>query len=136
MATIDEQELLEVAREKFRNGQMPIAERLLQQLILLNNKIPEVFHMLGTIYYDQGKFTRAIQTFKRALEIDPTFTDASVGLSIIYNDLGKYEEGKSVFEEAQRVLAQSRAKGDPYVEERLANKHIELGDLYFQHHRY
>src|SRR5437763_15369445 len=100
MAVVDERELLEIAREKFKVGQMAVAERLLQQLILLNNKIPEVYHMLGTIYYDQGKFTRAIQTFKRALEIDPGFTDASVGLSIIYNDLGKYEEGKSVFEDA------------------------------------
>lgn len=136
MAVVDEKELLELAREKFRSGQMPMAERLLQQLILLNNKIPEVYHMLATIYYDQGKFTKAIQTFKRALEIDPSFTDASVGLSIIYNDLGKYEEGKSVFEEAQRVLAQKKAKGDPYIEERLSNKHLELGDLYFQYHRF
>lgn len=136
MATLDEQELLDTAREKFRNGEMPMAERLLQQLLLLNNKLPEVYQMLGTIYYDQGKFTRAIQTFKRALEIDPTFTDASVGLSIIYNDLGKYNEGKQVFEDAQRILAKNKAKNDPYVEERLAAKHLELGDLYFQYHRY
>ncbi|MDZ4677200.1 MAG: tetratricopeptide repeat protein [Oligoflexia bacterium] len=136
MAIVDERELLETAREKFRNGQMAVAERLLQQLILLNNKIPEVYHMLATIYYDQGKFTRAIQTFKRALEIDPGYTDASVGLSIIYNDLGKYEEGKAVFLEAQRVLAQTKTKGDPYIEERLSAKHLELGDLYYQYHRY
>ncbi len=136
MAIVDEKELLDVAREKFRNGEMATAERLLQQLILLNNKIPEAFHMMATIYYDQGKFTRAIQTFKRALEIDPGFTDASVGLSIIYNDLGKYEEGRGVFEEAQRILESNKIKGDPYIEERLAGKHLELGDLYFQYHRY
>lgn len=136
MASVDDQELLQLAREKFKAGEMPTAERLLQQLLLLNNKIPEVYHMLGTIYYDQGKFTRAIQTFKRALEIDPTYTDASVGLSIIYNDLGKYDEGKQVFEDAQKILAQSKAKGDPYIEEKLATKHVELGDLYFQYHRF
>ncbi|MCC6276946.1 MAG: tetratricopeptide repeat protein [Oligoflexia bacterium] len=136
MAVVDERELLEAAREKFKAGQMGLAERLLQQLILLNNKIPEVYHMLGTIYYDQGKFTRAIQTFKRALEIDPAFTDASVGLSIIYNDLGKYDEGKQVFQEAQKILNEKRSKGDPYIEERLASKHLELGDLYYQYQRY
>lgn len=136
MAVVDERELLEAAREKFRSGQLPMAERLLQQLILLNNKIPEVYHMLGTIYYDQGKFTKAIQTFKRALEIDPGFTDASVGLSIIYNDLGKYDEGKSVFEDAQRVLAQNKMRADPYIEEKLSSKHLELGDLYFQYQRF
>jgi tetratricopeptide (TPR) repeat protein len=136
MAVVDEKELLDAAREKLKNGENAMAERLLQQLVLLNNKIPEIFQMLGTIYYDQGKFTRAIQSFKRALEIDPGFTDASIGLSIIYNDLGKYNEGKLVFEEAQRALAQRRTKADPYVEERLSAKHLELGDMYFQYHRY
>src|ERR1700677_5306786 len=82
--TSNENDLLAAAREKFLKGEMPMAERLLQQLILLNNKLPEVFHMLGTIYYDQGKFTRAIQTFKRALEIDPGYSDARVGLYLIY----------------------------------------------------
>lgn len=136
MANSDENDLLVLAREKFRRGEMPMAERLLQQLLLLNNKVPEVFHMLGTIYYDQGKFTRAIQTFKRALEIDPAYSDASVGLSIIYNDLGKYQEGKTVFEEAQKHLTQNSRRTDPYLEERLASKHMELGDMYFQCQRF
>lgn len=136
MAVVDPKELLEVAREKFRAGDLPTTERLLQQLILLDNKIPEAYHMFGTIYYDQGKFTKAIQAFKRALEIEPTFTDASIGLSIILNDIGRYDEGRKVFEDAQRVLAQTKAKGDPYIEERLASKHLELGDLYFQYSRF
>ena len=136
MAVADEKELLDIAREKFNVGEMPMAERLLQQLLLLNNRIPEVYQMLGTIYYDQGKFTKAIQTFKRALEVDPTFTDASIGLSIIYNDLGKYDEGKVVFQEAQRVLAIKKIKQDPYIEDRLSNKHLELGDLYYQYQRF
>jgi tetratricopeptide (TPR) repeat protein len=136
MAVVDQNELLDLAREKFRNGELSVAERLLQQLLLINNRIPEVYQMLGTIYYDQGKFTKAIQTFKRALEIDPTFTDASIGLSIIYNDLGKYDEGKQVFQEAQRVLNIKKSKPDPYIEERLSAKHLELGDLYFQYQRF
>jgi tetratricopeptide (TPR) repeat protein len=136
MPTLEENDLLSAAREKFRNGEMGMAERLLQQLILLNNKLPEVFHMLGTIYYDQGKFTRAIQTFKRALEIDPGYSDASVGLSIIYNDLGRYQEGKAVFEDAQKQLHQNKNRPDPYIEERLSAKHLELGDMYFQYQRF
>lgn len=136
MATVDYNELLNTAREKFRANELPTAERLLQQVILLNNAIPEVYQMLGTIYYDQGRFTKAINSFKRALEIDPSYTDASVGLSIIYNDLGKYDEGKAVFEKAQKVLSENKAKGDPFIEEKLSAKHLELGDLYFQYYRY
>ncbi len=129
-------ELLTSAKEFFRANRYSSAEPLLNQLILKGAKDREIFHMLGTIFYDQGKFNKAIRAFKRALEIDPTFTDASVGLSIIYNDLGRYEEGKAVFEEARKILAKGGAKEDPYVNEKLAFKHDELGELYFRYQRY
>jgi tetratricopeptide (TPR) repeat protein len=132
----DVKELLETAREHFREGNYRIAESLLQQLILTDGKNPEIFHMMATIYYDQGKFNKAIKTFRRALEIDPTYTDASVGLSIILNDLGRYEEGKKVFVDAQEALAKKSTEADPYIQEKLATKHDELGELYFQYKRY
>ncbi len=136
MAQTDVNGLLDTTREHFREGNYRIAESLLQQLLLQDSKNPEVFHMLATIYYDQGKFNKAIKTFRRALEIDPAYTDASVGLSIILNDLGKYEEGKKVFVDAQETLARRNHESDPYVQERLATKHDELGELYFQYKRY
>ena len=132
----DLKELLDTAREHFREGNYRISEPLLQQLLISDGKNPEVFHMMATIYYDQGKFNKAIKTFRRALEIDPTYTDASVGLSIILNDLGRYEEGKKVFVEAQQALARKSTDADPYIQEKLATKHDELGEMYFQHRRY
>jgi tetratricopeptide (TPR) repeat protein len=129
-------ELLETAREHFRDGNYRIAESLLQQLLLADGKNPEVFHMMATIYYDQGKFNKAIKTFRRALEIDPTYTDASVGLSIILNDLGRYDEGKKVFMDAQDALNERSTDADPYIQEKLSTKHDELGELYFQYKRY
>lgn len=129
-------ELLETAREHFRDGNYRIAESLLNQVLLADGKNPEVFQMLATIYYDHGKFNKAIKTFRRALEVDPTYTDAAVGLSIILNDLGKYEEGRKVFVEAQAVLARKTSDGDPYIQEKLASKHDELGEMYFQYKRY
>ncbi|MGE0761882.1 MAG: tetratricopeptide repeat protein [Bdellovibrionales bacterium] len=129
-------ELLSSAKEFFRAGRYSSAEPLLNQLILKGAKDREIFHMLGTIYYDQGKFNKAIRSFKRALEIDPSFTDASVGLSIILNDLGRYEEGKKIFEEAKNLLAKGGAKDDPFINEKLALKHDELGELYFRYQRY
>lgn len=132
----DNQELLQLAREHFQNNRFSQAEALLNQLVLRSHKEADIFQMLGTIYYDQGKFNKAIRAFRRALELDPAFTDASVGLSIILNDLGRYEEGKKVFEEAKTMLAQRSAAGDPYVNEKLSIKHDELAELYFQYRRY
>ncbi len=136
MVQVDFNEILNEARERFVNGEYAVAEPLLQQILLTNNRIPEVFQMLATIYYDQGKFNKAIKTFKRALEIDPAYTDASIGLSIILNDLGRYDEGREVFQKAQHVLDEQKKNRDPYIEERLATKHIELGEMYFNYTRY
>lgn len=130
------EDILQEVRADFIDGNYKVAEPILQQLILKNTKNPEVYQMLATIAYDKGQFNKAIKTFKRALEIDPTYTDASVGLSIILNDLGRYDEGKVVFEEAQSLLDQRKGQNDPYLDEKIASKHEELADLYFQCKRF
>lgn len=129
-------DILSTARDYFRENNYALAEPILNQLILKNAKSPEVFHMLGTIYYDQGKFNKAIRAFKRALELEPTFTDASVGLSIILNDIGKYEEGRKVFDEARELLNKQSSNEDPYINEKFSIKHDELGEMYFHHARF
>jgi tetratricopeptide (TPR) repeat protein len=131
--TIDE--LFTTAEEFFKNNEYVQAESILNQLVLKSVRKAEIFHMLGTIYYDQGKFNKAIRSFKRALEIDPSFTDSSVGLSIILNDLGRYDEGQKVFEEARTMLSFKSKNSDHYLNEKFAQKHEELGDLYMQHDR-
>lgn len=136
MEIISNDEMLGSAREFFRENKYNLAEPILNQLILKNAKSPEVFHMLGTIYYDQGKFNKAIRAFRRALELEPTYTDASVGLSIILNDLGKYEEGRKVFDDAKELLAKQAGSEDPYINEKFSIKHDELGEMYFQHTRF
>ena len=130
-----ENEIFEEAQKHFVENRYAEAEPLLNQLVLKNVKRPEVFHMLGTIYYDQGKFNKAIRSFKRALEIDSGFTDSSIGLSIILNDLGRYEEGQKVFDEAKTMLAVKNNSTDNSLNERIANKHDELGELYKRHQR-
>ncbi|HRO67639.1 MAG TPA: tetratricopeptide repeat protein [Pseudobdellovibrionaceae bacterium] len=129
-------EMLTEARDAFLKGDDRTAEMLLQQLLLQNSRHPEVHQMLATLCYNQGKFSKAIQHFKRALEIDPTYTDASVGLSIILNDLGKYEEGRKIFQEAQERLDKAKGRPDPWVDEKIASKHEELADLYSQYKRH
>ncbi|MGE0528572.1 MAG: tetratricopeptide repeat protein [Bdellovibrionales bacterium] len=136
MEAVSNDDMLATAREYFKENKYSLAEPILNQLILKNAKSPDVFHMLGTIYYDQGKFNKAIRAFRRALELEPTFTDASVGLSIILNDIGKYEEGRKVFDEAREMLARQTSNDDPYINEKFSIKHDELGEMYFHHGRF
>jgi tetratricopeptide (TPR) repeat protein len=132
----DPKELLDLAREKFIAGEYNSAESIITQILPLNSQIPELYQMLATIYYNKGQFNKAIKTFKRALEIDPNYTDASVGLSIILNDLGRYEEGKKIFLEAQARLDQKNSKSDPIVNEKLSHKYEEIADFCSQSKRY
>lgn len=130
------EQVFQSAETFFVENNFAAAEPLLNQLILKNTARPEIFHMLGTIYYDQGKFKKAIRAFQRALEIDPGFTDSSVGLSIILNDLGRYDEGQQVFESAKLLLAKQAQAPDSALNEKFASKHEELGDLYLRHQHY
>ncbi len=130
------QQLIDEARVAFIEGDYKTAEPLLNQPTLINSRNTEVFQMLATIYYDQGKFNKAIKTFRRALEIDPGYTDAAVGLSIILNDIGRYDEAKKVFEEAKALLDSKKVSAEPNINEKFATKHSELADLYLQHKRF
>ncbi len=130
------QDLLQLAREKFIAGDYKATQTLITQILPKNDKIPEIYQMLATIFYSNGQFNKAIKTFKRALEIDPYYTDASVGLSIILNDLGRYEEGKKVFLEAQSLLERKNRKPDASVNDKIAAKFEELADLLIQCQRY
>ncbi len=129
-------QLIDEAREAFIEGDYKSAEPLLNQPTLFHSRNPEVFQMLATIYYDQGKFNKAITTFKKALEIDPSYTDAAVGLSIILNDIGRYDEAKKVFEDAKALLDLKKQVPDQNINEKFAVKHAELADLYLQHKYY
>ena len=125
-------EMLKEARQYFIEGKYKFAEPLLEQLLLQSLRNPEIYQMLATIYYDRGQFNKAIKTFKRALEIDPNYTDASVGLSIILNDLGRYDEGKKVFVEARQLLDEKKKPSLGFLDETISKKHEELADLYAQ----
>lgn len=129
-------DVLAQARDLFNDNKYPSAEALLNQLILRNFKTAEIFHMLGVIYYDQGKFNKAIKAFQRALEIDPAHTDSSVGLSIILNDIGRYEDGKKVFVAAQSIVSGLAQESSASTNEKLSLKHDELGQMYMRLHRY
>jgi tetratricopeptide (TPR) repeat protein len=128
--------LFQEAKQNFIDGNYKMAESMLAQLLTKPQRNPEIHQMLGTIYYDQGKFNKAIKSFQRALELDPTYTDASVGLSIILNDIGRYDEGKKVFDDAKKLLELRSNRPDPYIDEKIANKHEELADLYFQYKKF
>lgn len=123
--------ILDSAKRYFEEGFYDKVTPLLNTLMAQKISSPDIYHMLGTIYYEQGQFKASISSFKRALEIDPDFTDSSIGLSVVLNDLGKYEQAGLVFKNAQDRLKNQNAQSSACnLIQSIAAKHLELSDLY------
>ena len=128
-------DLLNASKEYFKEGHYKIVEPMINELLVTDKFNPEVHYMAGSFYLEKGQLKKAMNSFKKSLEIDPGFTNASIGLSIILNDLGRYEEGKEVFEKAHTLMKQKKSSNSKANED-LAKKHGELGDLYFLQGKY
>lgn len=133
--SIDElNSLLKSAKDYFHKGHYKLAEPILLQLESESLQNPDLYYMLATICFDRGQLKKSIALFKKSLDVDPTFTDSSVGLSIILNDLGRYDEAKKVFDSAYATMKLKQRGGqDKALNEKLAAKHAELGQLYAAH---
>lgn len=94
-------------------------------------------YLNGVAAYMEGKIGPTITSLKNALELDPNHTDAAVCLSVLLNDLGKYDDGKKYFEQANRQIQSSGPVAlESSVDHKFSIKHVELGDLYFRYRRF
>ena len=126
--------LLERARGHYRSGLYDKAEKALVPLARDRVPFADVYAMLGAIHYQKGRLLDAVSLLDEALRLNPGYTEAALHLVLTYNDLGKYEEAKSVHE---RMLASRRPDAgpdniDPFVKGKIANMHAEVGRAYEQ----
>lgn len=130
------EELLQLAREDLARNRLTSAEKTLAQAILLNNQVSDAFYLMGYVYSKKGKLKKAILAFERALSMDPFHTEAAIALSSLYNDMGKYKEGASVYFKARKRLDRVLPGHDPRINQDLAKKHHDLGLAYMRYERF
>lgn len=112
------------------------AELLLKKAIQEDAKNADAHYLLGVNAYFQGKLSDAIEHLKRSLANDPRHTDAAICLSVLYNDIGRYDDAKRVFEQANQSVAHRGGSTEQSIDRKFAVKHLELADLYFRYRRY
>ncbi|MCM2323168.1 MAG: tetratricopeptide repeat protein [Oligoflexia bacterium] len=112
------------------------ADALIQEKLRRDPKSADAYYFQGVLQYFQGRLGPTIENLKQALSIDPHHTDAAICLSVLYNDIGKYDEAKRVFELANQSVAHKRTGEDLGIDRKFAVKHLELADLYFRYRRY
>lgn len=112
------------------------ASLLIQEKLKKENEAADAHYLLGVMNYFQGQVSKAVENLKQCLALDPHHTDAAICLSVLYNDVGRYDDAKKVFELANQSVTHKYSGNDGGINRKFAVKHLELADLYFRYRRY
>lgn len=137
MENVKLNDLLKKAKEAFQKNDLKTASLFLNEIIDQNPNATEAYFYLANVFHVRGELGKAIKGFQRVLELDPNHTDAAISLSVIYNDIGKYEEAKAIFEKANSQVKNSQTAGiaDPHLNKKFSLKHYELAEMYVSYGR-
>ena len=125
------QESYELGKKAFDEKNYNEARDYLEEVLKEKDSFADVYNMLGFIYYSAGKHQNAIKYFKKALEINPNYTEVSLNLSVAYNEMGEFDKARDIYAKAKDAGAGSTTSYlDPYAKGKLANMHTEIGAIY------
>ena len=83
-----------------------------QQLLVLNNQIPEAHVNLGFSQYELGLYQSAMDSFNQAMEINPYQANAYYGLGICFEKLGDIPAATGAF---RSFIHLAKKQDDPFV---------------------
>jgi tetratricopeptide (TPR) repeat protein len=127
---------LQEIQRKLQSKHFQEASVLIEQNLLMEPDNADFFYLRGLLRSYQGKLVESIDDLKKALYYEPKHTDAAVCLSVILNDIGRYDEAKKIFEQANQSVFLKQIGDDEQIDRRFAVKHFEMGDLYFRYRRF
>jgi tetratricopeptide (TPR) repeat protein len=117
-------------RAHYAAGEYAQAVACLTQVLLGKAAYADVYDMLGVIYHHEGRLVEAEEMFRTALRLNPAYTEAALNLVVTCNDLGKYGEARTIYEQAMAAVQRAPRELDPFVKGKIANMHAELGATY------
>jgi tetratricopeptide (TPR) repeat protein len=123
-------QLLVLGREHYAKREFEKAEQMLRMVLEEEDRYADVHDMLGVIAHSRGNFLVAERHFERALEINPSYTEAALNLAVTYNDRGKYEKAREVYSRIKVGPSGTAAGLDPFARGKIANMHADLAQAY------
>ncbi|SME89869.1 tetratricopeptide repeat protein [Pseudobacteriovorax antillogorgiicola] len=106
------------------------AEKLLHESIEELGALSNLHNLLGLTFHRQSKFGLAIQQFQKALELNPKFIEAGLNLTILYCDLGLYQQGEQQYQNLNQTFASGSRQLPSLFLGRLANLHCQTAEYY------
>jgi tetratricopeptide (TPR) repeat protein len=124
--------LLERAKERFQLGDYFGSVHLLEDLIESGRAFADAHQLLGLAYHMVGRSERALESFDRALKLNPRYVEAHIHRGIVLGDLGRAGEAEEAFEAAREFGGGDRAGVQEHHAAKLANMHADLAEAYVQ----
>ena len=121
-------DLIDLGKRQFEGKNYARAEQYFLKVLRSGARYADIFNVLGVIYHIEGKFNNAIESFEKALEVNPNYAEATLNLAVLYNDLGEYKKAKGLYSRLQKQ--RSSAQMDAILRGKIANMHAQLGDTY------
>jgi tetratricopeptide (TPR) repeat protein len=101
-----------VARMLLRQGFDPVAEEHAQKAVALDSKLPLAHYLLGEFYLYKSNIPKAIEQFKKELEINPGYAGTYDRLADAYFRISKFEDAQRLLQRS--IVLDSTATG-PYI---------------------
>jgi tetratricopeptide (TPR) repeat protein len=86
-----------LAKTKIKQGKITEALILLNELTLVSDN-PEIFYEQGRLYYNRREISKAIESFSKALKINPNHSNSLYGTGLALEVLGENEKALEYFE--------------------------------------
>jgi len=126
----DIKQLVQRGTAAFETGEYPEAETLLLRALDRNTTYANVYHMLGVIASFRGASQRAVDLFRRALALNPRYSEARLNLAITLVDIGAYDMAAAEVGTLQAQEPGDADRPDPAILGKLANAHADLARKY------
>ena len=132
-----EQEKLEDVTREYNTGNFGEAFVMVNNFIESYPDEAEAHFLKANIFHIQGKIGSAIKSFKKVLELNKDHTDAMISLSVLYNDIGRYDQAKVFFELADKKVKKGDGGViDNHINRKFSALHFEIAEMYYSYGRY
>jgi len=140
MDDFKKKDLMVKGKLSFDKGDYETAQLIFQEIIETDGHAVSAFFYLGSIFHVRGEISKAISAFQKVLNLDSSHTEAAIALSVLYNDIGKYDLAKDIFDKANANVKASKTFGgtvqDPHINKKFSFKHFEIAEMYLLYNRF
>ncbi len=121
--------ILEEGREAFNRQDYAIAKKSFLQFIEVEKNFADVYNFLGYICFIEDDLSGAIYFYKKAVEINPSYTEALMNLIMVLqlnNELDTAEH----YMEKMKQIRKTEGLENRYCLGKIANKHWDIAKNY------